>query len=114
MSVSFNGFGEKVLTFLSEEKITAGYPVKVADSCIVAACEEGDSFCGIALESDGEYTCVQLSGAVTLPYSGEDAPEAGYVFLSADGDGGVAADEDGREYLVLSVDTTGNEVTFII
>lgn len=113
MSVSFNGFNEKALTFKTESAVETGYPVMMSGSDTVAACESGDVFCGVAVHSEGKYVSVQLAGAVTMSYSGT-APEAGYETLTAGADGSVTAASGGREYLVLSVDTVNKKVTFVI
>lgn len=114
MSVSFNGYREKVLTFKTASKITAGYPVKMSANDTVAAAASGNRFCGICLESDSSYATVQTGGTATLAYSGNTAPAVGYGTLAADGNGKVVVDSDGGEYLILSVDTTAKTVTFII
>lgn len=112
MSVSFNGFGEKLLTFKNASAVTAGYPVKVSANDTVAACSAGDSFCGFAVESDSAYACVKLGGVVTAQYSGT-APTVGFIKLAAAASGKVAvAASGGREYLVLAVDSTEGTVTF--
>lgn len=114
MSVSFNGFGDMLLTFESAAAITAGYPVKMSANGTVAACSAGDSFCGFAVESDDEYASVRVGGVVTVSYSGT-APTVGYAALEAAASGKVAVSADGtRSYLVLSVDATAGTVTFIL
>ena len=113
MSYSFDGFNEGVLTFSCESEIASGTPVKISGSETVCACSSGDKFCGVAVTYRNGSVGVALSGAVTLPYSGT-APSAGYVKLAADGDGGVATSNSGREYLALSVDTVSGTVTIIL
>ena len=112
MSVSFNGFNENTATFKANEEITGGAPVKMSESDTVAACENGDKFCGFAIECSGGYASVQLSGTVTAAYSGT-APELGYTKLASDGEG-VTASENGREYLVFAVDEAKKTVTFLM
>ncbi len=113
MSVSFNGFNEKVLTFKTESAVETGYPVMMSGNGTVAACESGDAFCGIAVHSEGTYVSVQLTGAITMPYTGT-TPEVGYENLAAGADGSVSVASGGREYLVLSVDAVNSKVTFVI
>lgn len=114
MSVSFNGFGEKLLTFKNASAVTAGYPVKVSANDTVAACAAGDKFCGFAVESDSAYASVKVGGVITASYSGT-APTVGYASLATAASGKVAvAASGGREYLVLAVDTTASTVTFVI
>lgn len=112
MSVSFGGFNENTATFKSIEDIVKNTAVKMNSSETVEACNDGEAFCGIALECSGGYASVQLSGAVTAKYSGT-APEAGYAKLAA-GTDGVKVSDSGREYLVLAVDETANTVTFLM
>lgn len=107
MAVSFEGFHVSVATFKAAEGLKAGEPVKAGSNDTAAACAEGDAFCGVAIEADGSYASVQLSGYAVLPYSGDTAPEAGYCQLAADGEGGVKiAETGGRSLLVLHVNTT--------
>ncbi len=114
MSVSFSGFAEKLLTFKNASAITAGYPVKVSANDTVAACSAGESFCGIAVESDSEYISVKVSGVITASYSGT-APTVGYAKLAGAASGKVAvAASGGREYLVLAVNSTDSTLTFIL
>ena len=114
MSVSFNGFSEKLLTFKNASAITAGYPVKVSANNTVAACSAGDSFCGFAVESDSAYASVKIGGVVTAQYSGT-APAVGYATLAAAASGKVSVPASGgRQFLVLAVDSTAGTVTFIL
>ncbi len=112
MSVAFGGFNENTATFKTNEEISGGTPVKMSESETVAACANGEAFCGFAIDGSDGYASVQLSGAVTAKYSGT-APEVGYTGLVSDG-AGVRSTEDGREYLIISVDETASTVTFLM
>ncbi len=112
MSVSFNGFNENTATFKANKEIAGGAPVKMSESDTVTPCANGDKFCGFAINCDGGYAAVQLSGTVTAVYSGS-APEVGYANLASDGEG-VTVSDGGREYLVLAVDEAKKTVTFIM
>lgn len=112
MSVSFGGFNENTATFKATEDIAKNSTVKMSASETVAPCEGGEAFCGVAVDCSGGYVSVQLSGAVTMPYTGT-APEAGYTALAGDGES-VAVSEQGREYLAVAVDETAKTVTFIM
>lgn len=112
MSVSFNGFNKKILTFKTETEIEDGVPVKLSEYEKVAPCSDGDAFCGFAENAEDGYVSVQLTGAVTASYSGT-APTVGYAKLVSNG-GGVKTSTSGREYLVLAVDETAATVTFIM
>ena len=113
MNVSFNGIGDKLVTFLNNgaEK---GEVVKVSAAGTVAPCSDDDVFDGVAVFVDGGYAGVRLRGFVTVSYSGA-APSVGHSLLLADGSGGVAVDNsDGRDYLVVDVDTTAKTATILM
>lgn len=112
MSVSFCGFNENTATFKANEIIESGATVKMSESKTVAPCADGENFCGFAVESSGGYASVQLSGAVTVKYTGS-APEVGFAKLVSDGNG-VKASDGGREYLIVAVDETAMTVTFLM
>ena len=110
MAISFGAIGEKYVTFLADETAEDGVLCKVTDNGTVGACDEGDAFCGVITQVRGGTASVLMGGYTELPYSGTTAPTVGFSTLSADGEGGVAADEDGREYLIVKVDTTEKTV----
>ncbi|MBQ3044855.1 MAG: hypothetical protein IJO03_03075 [Clostridia bacterium] len=112
MSVSFGGFNENTATFKTTEDIAKKSAVKMSESNTVAACSGGEPFCGIVTECSGGYASVQLSGTVTAAYSGS-VPEVGYTKLAGDG-AAVTVSDNGREYLVISVDETAQTVTFLM
>ena len=111
MSVSFGGFHNETATFKVTEEIGVGTPVKISDNATVAACSDGDEFCGIAENGDNAYVAVQIYGAVTAKFSGA-APELGYTALVAGADGVKAGGS--KEYLVVSVDDAAGTVTFLM
>ena len=113
MNISIKGYGENAATFRVQGLVCAGHTVKVSDNLTVSPCEEADKFMGVALNVKGEYACVQSEGSVELDYSGT-APVAGYCMLAADGKGGIAVNENGREYLVVSVDTAKSKAVIIL
>ena len=113
MSVSFGGIGELAATFLTHGTVNAGDAGKMYSDGTVAACEADDEFCGVAINvSDDGHATVQLGGYIVMPYTGT-APSLGYEKLLA-ASGGVAADEDGREYLVAEVNETAATVGFFM
>ena len=71
-------------------------------------------FCGVSVNVNGGYAGVQLCGAVTLPYTGTEAPAVGYAALAADGAGGVKVSTKGNNYLVLNVNTAAKTVSFML
>ncbi len=113
MNVSFNGFNQNVLTFISEDDISANTPVKMADNGEVTACADGDEFIGVAVSSRQGYTGVQMTGYTKMPYTGT-APTVGYKTIAADAACGVKVAQTGKKVLVLEVDTTNKTVGFIM
>ena len=103
MSISFKGFNEQVLTFRTEAELTPGTPVKMSESATVAPCADGDKFIGITVSCRDGIAAVQVSGHVTLPYSGT-APELGITAVSAAGESDIKADTDGRAVTVVELD----------
>ena len=114
MNISFDGIGQNVVTFRAAEGLEAGEVCKVTANGTVGACAAGERFCGVVdhLEDDGAAAVV-LAGFVTAPYTGT-APVVGYDKLAADGDGAVAANDAGGEYLVADVDTENLTVTLLL
>lgn len=113
MSVSTNGFCENVLTLKADSTLKAGVPVKISANDTVAAATSDGRFCGVSVNVDGGYAAVQLTGAVTLPYTGT-APALGYSAIAADGNGAVCANTKGGTYLVFNVNTTAKTVSFML
>lgn len=112
MNVSFNGFNEKALTFICEEKITKGYPVKITDNSTVAKCDEDQSFIGICLDCDEENATVQMSGYVKMKYT-DSAPQRGKNALVCAADGCVKEGDGGTPCTVLAVNSTDSTVEFL-
>lgn len=110
MSVSFNGYKESLATFKAADGLTPGVPVKISANDTVDSCAAEESFCGVANGVSRGYASVQMSGFVTLVYTGA-APTVGYKTLAADGSGGVkVVATGGRSLLLLQVDTAAKTV----
>ena len=111
MKVSFNGFGENVATFEAASSITDGAPVMITDNGKVSAAS--GAFCGICRGCRAGYAAVQLSGYCRFEYT--TAPDAvGYNKLSA-ASGKVSKDTaNGREYLVVDIDTTDHTIGIML
>ena len=92
MKVSFEGIGEMVATFPVTEEVEKGCMVKLDDEGQISPCDEGDEFIGMAVNCRQGFAGVQFAGMAQVAYSG-DAPGCGWVALSADGNGGVAAED---------------------
>ena len=102
MNLSYEGIGQWAATFACGD-VQEGQVVKIS---------AGDGFCGVVLSKarDGGACSVALGGMVTVPCT--SVPAVGWAKLSADGSGGVKADEGGREYLVVRAKS--KTVTFVL
>lgn len=111
MNLSYEGIGQWAATFACGD-VQEGQVVKISAGGTVAPCGAGDGFCGVVLSKarDGGACSVALGGMVTV--SCTSAPAVGWAKLSADGSGGVKADEGGREYLVVRAES--KTVTFVL
>ncbi|MBP3330272.1 MAG: hypothetical protein J6L89_05500 [Clostridia bacterium] len=112
MKVSFNGFNDKALTFMCEEEITKGYPVKISSDYTVAKAANADEFIGICLDSDSENATVQVSGYVKMNYS-DGAPALGRNYFVCAADGTVQENSSGTPVTVLAVNSTDTTVEFL-
>jgi hypothetical protein len=112
MNVSFEGIGERLVTFLASS-VTKGHVVKVSAAGTVSECSAGDAFDGVCLFTDSGTAAVRLGGFVTVGYS-STAPGYGRAILVADGSGGVKTAESGDTYVVVDKDTTAKTVTIIL
>lgn len=116
MGVSFQGVGQVCATFLGSG-LSRGQIVKISGRGTVAACSDGDRFCGAAVCCRDDACSVQVGGFVTAGYSG-NAPGVGWTALCADGSGGVrvlkAGETGGAAYLLADVDTAAKTVTFML
>lgn len=108
--VSMQGIGATYVTMLLGSDVCAGYPCVMEGNNKVKISGDGGVFCGVITEIRAGLATVQLTGFVTLPYSGETAPSVGYCALAGDGDGGVKVATGGRSRLVTEVDTTAQTV----
>ena len=102
MNVSFEEIGRLAVTF-GQVGCESGQVCKVSQSGTVAPCAAGDKFCGIVEGVRAGFAAVQVAGFAEVSITG--AVSVGYVNLCADGMGGVKTGE-GREYLVVSVDSS--------
>ena len=113
MKVSFEGVGEQILSFAKANGTTKNVFVKVSANNTVAACAAGDKFAGYCIAENGSFADVKTAGYIEVGYTGT-APAVGYATLTAAANGKVKADANGREYLVLKVDTAAETVGFIM
>ncbi|MBQ2094187.1 MAG: hypothetical protein II190_06370 [Ruminococcus sp.] len=100
MGISFKGYGENVVTFNADSALTeAGVPVKMTADSTVGKCSANDKFCGICVNLRDGYAAVQLSGYVVVPAAAK--LNAGYQKVAVNSAGKLAANENGREVLVV-------------
>ena len=114
MKISYEGMGQWAATFACGD-VTAGQVVEVAAEDSVQACATGGAFAGVVLvkAANSDACTVVLGGAVEVSFSGS-APAVGWQKLSADGNGGVKVDANGREYLVLAADDAAMSVVIVL
>lgn len=116
MKVSFEGIGESVVTFYNDSENAApeGAPVAMSGNGQVSKCADGARFFGVSLACVDGFAAVQTQGYIRLKYSGT-APEVGFGKLSADAVGGVKTDAaNGREFLIVDVDTGDKTLGFML
>ena len=102
MKVSFNGFNNKALTFLTDEELEQGDLVTLDSEGKLVRAEQGDAFIGMVESCRGGYASVTVTGALTVPC--DTSIEPGYHGISMGANGVVTAMEDFFCKFVLSVD----------
>ncbi len=113
---SFEGIGAVAATFSAGTDVKGGQVVKLTRSDTVGACEDGDRFCGLAMEPRRGGAAVQVKGFMEVKRTGPLS--VGWRTLAADGAGGVraaaeGAAENGVAALVVSV-SPGDSGTAVI
>ena len=113
MSVSLKGYNQNGVTLIAADSLKKGDLVKISANSTAAPCALGNIPCGICINTDGKYACVQLGGYAKVKYSGT-APALGNAVVAADGNGGVKTATTGMSVLVVSVNTadTTAEIVF--
>lgn len=105
MSVSFKGINEQVVTFKTEDELTPGTLVTVSDNGTVSPCAANGKIVGVVVSCRENLAAVQISGYVTLPYSGS-APALGVTAIAAASDTKIKADAtNGKLVTVVETDT---------
>jgi len=113
---SFEGIGAVAATFSAGTGVKGGQVVKLTQPDTVGACEDGDRFCGLAMEPRRGGAAVQMKGFMQVNRTGPLG--VGWHALVADGAGGVraaaeGAAESGVAALVVSV-SPGDSGTAVI
>ena len=102
-SISYEGVGQMMATFQCGETVKMGQVVKVSADSTVAPCAAGERIAGMAVVVRDGFASVQFAGFITVKAGGVST--TGWVKLSADGSGGMKADEGaGTPYLVVQTD----------
>lgn len=102
MDINFNGFHEKVLTFMADDLVTQGCLVTMSESGTVTKASADDSFIGVCMNVTDGFAAVQVEGYVEIDLTGEVS--VGDSILVAT-DSGVKAAEEGKSYRVIYVGT---------
>ena len=100
--ISYEGIGEVAATVRVSDAVKAGMVVRVEENDLVCPCISGEEFCGVILNRNGDYGCMQVKGFVTVRFTGTMEP--GWVNLIANGIGGVRAVDSGMRTLVIHAD----------
>lgn len=100
--ISYEGIGEVAVTIRVDSALKVGMVVRMEENDQACPCMGGEDFCGVLLNRNGDYGCVQVKGFVTVRFSGDLAP--GWVNLVSNGVGGVRAFDSGMRTLVTHVD----------
>ena len=103
MKVSFNGFNNKALTFLTDEELEPGDVVSLTNQGTVAKAQEGDAFIGTVESCRGGYASVTVTGAITVPC--DSSIEPGYMGVCMGSNGYVTSGDGYFTKFVLSVDS---------
>lgn len=110
MNVSFNGYNEGIVTFEAESSVETGTLVAMsANGKVKAATSE---FCGICIAARCGYASVQLAGYARVPYSG--TLSVGYKKLAVSSGKAAVDNSNGRDILVVDVDSTAGTAGIIL
>lgn len=112
-SISYEGVGQMMATFQCGEAVKMGQVVKVSNDSTVAPCAAGERIAGMAVVVRDGFASVQLSGFIAVKAAGVST--TGWVKLSADGSGGMKADEGaGTPYLVVQTDADAQTAVILL
>ena len=113
MNHYFTGFNTKEITLNADESVKENSAVVFADDSTVKAAAAGEIPCGICRKIRNGLASVVFAGHVTVPFGGT-VPSLGWQKLSADGNGGVKADENGKHFLVVYVNEADKFIDVIM
>ncbi len=112
MDISFNGFENSTVTFLTDEKIPAGTAVTMADTGRVMPSVSGDIPIGIAVSSTETHVCVCVKGAVKMPC--DSNVTVGYLNIGTDENGRLTENEYGPGKFVIDIDAGAGIATVLL
>ena len=112
MAVLFNAINENFITLKVDGRAQKDEPVTLVSNETAKACSEGESIIGIVKNVHNGYATVQISGVLTMPYTGT-APTVGFAAIDADGKNGAKLASSGRNVMVISVDTKAGNFTSV-
>ena len=113
MNHYFSGFNTKEITLHADETVKEGSTVVFADDSTVKAAAADEIPCGICTKIRNGLASVVFAGHVTVPFSGT-VPALGYCKLSADGNGGVKLNDNGKHFLVVYSDEADKTIDIIM
>jgi len=112
MTVSFDGFDNKAITFMTEEMIDPGTIVTLSDPGTVSPAGSNDIPIGVVLGCDGSYACVGVRGVYKMPCS--SSVGVGFYCLETNSEGRLTEGTDGIYRFVLDVDETSGTATVLL
>lgn len=115
MSISYNGFNSKVMTFAAGENCKVGNPVTISEDGDVVIPNINNRFIGVCTSLRNGIAGVQVEGYIEMPFTGT-APKMGVNRLTIGSHGEiVAGDNDNSEfYKILKVDVDNKIIGFIL
>ena len=112
MDISFNGFENSTVTFLTDEKIPSGTAVTVTENGKAAPSGNGDIPIGVAVNSTDTHVCVCVRGAVKMLCDSNVG--AGYLNIGTDSNGKLTENEYGPGKFVIDVDSAAGSATVLL
>ncbi len=103
MNISYEGVGYLAVT-MPTNGCDDGHVCNINSEGKVVSCLIGEMFFGVVVTTDGYRAHVQVEGFAKVTYTGSGMGP-GLLKLESDGYGGVRVSNNGRVYLVASVDT---------
>ena len=113
MTYSYEQIGNICISLDCTSDVQVGQVCQMYTSDCVCKAGADRIFDGVVASKKDSRAGVVVHGFVTVPFTGT-APSVGYRGLLSDGQGGVYSDEEGKNYLIVSVDTANKTVTFLL